>query len=64
MQEVRRRVECAAFAGLAPLVTEAMGIADTACWALLEDGDANAFARESAEAAMLLEFAVCAGVLP
>ena len=64
VHELRRRVECAPLCGLSPLVTEAMALADAACWTSLEEGDADAFIREATEAAILREFASCAGLLP
>lgn len=64
LRDLRHRVERAPVSDLAPLAAEALDVADAACWALLERGDAAAFAREAADAAVLHEFAVCAALLP
>jgi hypothetical protein len=64
VQELRRQIEQAPFSALAPLVLRAIDVADLACWTSLEQGDMEWFRRESAGAADLREFAVCAGVLP
>ena len=61
---LRRRVECCPVAALAPLASEATTIADMICWATLDQGDPDAFARQSAVAAVLHEFAVSAHLLP
>jgi hypothetical protein len=64
VQELQRRVERAPFWSLAALVCQAIDVADTACWGLLEGGDVEAFRQEAARAADLREFASCAGLLP
>ncbi len=64
VRDLRRRVECAPACGLTRLAAEALEVADAACWALLERGDVDAFAREVAEASLIREFATCAALLP
>lgn len=64
VSQLRERVERAPVPCLPPLVAEALTIADEACWALLMQGDAEAFAQEAAGALALSEFAVCADLLP
>jgi hypothetical protein len=64
VRALRRLVECSPVAALAPLAVEATTIADVVCWATLDRGDAAEFARESAAAAQLHEFAVSANLLP
>ncbi len=62
--QLRERVERSAPCELAPLVCEALSIADAACWALLEAGDTESFTREACGARALREFAACADLLP
>lgn len=64
VDDLRCRVECAPLWALPPLVSEAIELADAACWTSLEDGDADAFIREATEGEHLREFAACAGLLP
>jgi hypothetical protein len=63
LRDLRSRVEHTAVASLPPLVSEAIAAADTICWISLERGDLVAFSRQTATAAALHEFAVCAGLL-
>ncbi len=64
VHELRRRVEQARVGALGPLAAEASVMADTICWARLDAGDAIEFARQTAVAARLHEFAVSANLLP
>ena len=64
VQALRRRVECSPVGALAPLAAEAATVADLVCWASLAQGDTSGFARQSAAAARLHEFAVSANLLP
>lgn len=64
VNQLRDRVEHSPIRCLPPLVGEALSLADEACWALLERGDVEAFAREAAGARALREFALCAGLMP
>jgi hypothetical protein len=64
VRALRRQVECSPVGALAPLAAEATTIADIACWASLDRGDTAGFARRSAAAALLHEFAVSANLLP
>ena len=64
VRALRRRVECSPVAALTRLAVEATTIADMTCWAALDRGDTAGFARQSAAAAQLHEFAVSANLLP
>jgi hypothetical protein len=48
---------------LADIEIRALALADALCWQSLHRGDCAAFERQSAIAADLLEFGVCAGIL-
>ena len=64
MDDLQFRVECAPLWALPALVSEAMELADAACWTSLEGGDVDAFIWEATEAEHLRDFAACAGLLP
>lgn len=64
LSDLRRRVECVPLPMLTALITEAMDMADAACWTSLERGEIDACVQEATEAAMLSEFAECAGLRP
>ena len=64
VQDLRRRVERSPVGALGPLAAEATAIADTICWARLDDGNAPEFVRQTVVAALLHEFAVSANLLP
>ena len=61
---LRRQVECSSVCALTPLAAEATTIAEMICWVSLDRGDTSGFARQSAAAARLHEFAVSANLLP
>ena len=61
---LRRKVERVSPQALAPLVVEAVTMADMTCWAALECGDIASFARNTEAAARLHDFAVSAHLLP
>lgn len=48
---------------LAPVVTQALGLAERMCWDSLAHGDAAAFARQAEISAELRQFAGCARLL-
>ena len=63
VRDLRHRVERTSPTALAPLVREAVDLADRACWTSLEAGDMDWFSQQAAGAAVLREFAICAGLL-
>jgi hypothetical protein len=60
---LRRLAEAAPVAELASITTCAIELVDDLCWDAVARGDVAAFGRESAAAAELYEFGVCAGLL-
>ena len=62
-QGLRQDAECRAPSDLTDIEIRALALADAECWESLHRGDCAAFERQSATAADLLEFGVCAGIL-
>lgn len=61
--DLRCQVETRPVSWLPAELARALALADDACWDSLESGDAVAFARQSAAAADLRLFGVCARLL-
>ena len=64
VDELRREVERSPVSGLSQLAPEAMDLADTICWAALEQGDVSSFCRYATTAVALRDFTDNAGLLP
>ena len=61
--KLRHRVEFSPLPMLPRLAREALDLADTVCWAALEQGDMADFCRYVGTAVALRDFAVGAGLL-
>jgi hypothetical protein len=61
---LRREAECRAPWDLEDIETSALAVADALCWTSLSDGRSTLFERQAAVGSQLLEFGVCAGLVP
>jgi hypothetical protein len=64
VHDLRREVECCAVQMLPRLAREAIDLGDVICWAALERGDRDGFARYAKAAAALGDFTDSAGLTP
>ena len=60
---LRHQAETAALPELASIARRAIELVDALCWKSVTHGDVTAFSKQSATAAELYEFSVCAGLL-
>jgi hypothetical protein len=62
--QLRREAECRPPWNLVDIEARALALADRLCWASLGDGKPTLFERQAVLGSQLLEFGVCAGLVP